>query len=167
MPKPLSRAETGVLLDSLRALSDRIAAGEMSAGPTTARIRAIGETVPDELTGDDLVHPDFARGNVLVDQHSQITGVVDWTSAALRDDRAFALVSLRSDLEWRNLYNSSDWAPQPAVDRLETSCAQPSSQPSLTPAWRTGRCTSHTPRSAVARPENPTFGSGSGTPGRP
>lgn len=48
MPKPLSRAETGARLDSLRALSDRIAAGEMSAGPTTngsrgRRGRSIGD----------------------------------------------------------------------------------------------------------------------------
>jgi len=84
-----------------------------------ARIRAVGESVPDELVGDDLVHPDFARGNILVDDSGHITGVVDWSSGALRGDRAFALVSLRSDLEWRTLYNSSDWVPQAAVDHLD------------------------------------------------
>jgi aminoglycoside phosphotransferase (APT) family kinase protein len=85
-----------------------------------ARIRAIGETVPDELPGNDLVHPDFARGNVLVDRDGQISGVIDWSSAALRGDRAFALVSLRSDLEWRTFYDSSEWVPQSVVDRLDS-----------------------------------------------
>lgn len=84
-----------------------------------ARIRAIGDTVPDELPGDDLVHPDFARGNVLVGRNGEITGVIDWSSAALRGNRAFALVSLRSDLEWRAFYDSSEWVPQAAVDRLD------------------------------------------------
>lgn len=84
-----------------------------------ARIKAVGESVPDELTGDDLVHPDFARGNVLVDGDGRISGVVDWSSGALRGNRAFALVSLRSDLEWRNYYGNTEWAPQSAVDRLD------------------------------------------------
>lgn len=85
-----------------------------------ARIRAVGESVPDVLAGDDLVHPDYARGNVLVDEDGQISGVVDWGSGATRGDRAFALVSLRSDLEWRRFDCGSEWGiTQAAVDRLD------------------------------------------------
>lgn len=67
------------------------------------RIREIGNAGPDALSGCDLVHPDYARGNVLGDAEGKITGVIDWNLGAVRGDRRFALVWLRSDLEWRVL----------------------------------------------------------------
>lgn len=82
------------------------------------RIFAVGRAVPEELPGHDLVHPDLARGNVLTED-GRITGLVDWSSGALRGHRAFALVSLRSDLEWRALFNSTEWVPDSVVHRLD------------------------------------------------
>nr|WP_238341681.1 aminoglycoside phosphotransferase family protein [Actinopolymorpha rutila] len=42
------------------------------------RIRAIGALEPHEMTGDDLVHPDFTFRNVLYDCDGHVSGVVDW-----------------------------------------------------------------------------------------
>jgi aminoglycoside phosphotransferase (APT) family kinase protein len=65
------------------------------------RIREIDDEIPNEMTGEDLVHLDYARGNVLFDETGRVTAVVDWNCGVARGDRNFALVSLRSDLEWR------------------------------------------------------------------
>lgn len=65
------------------------------------RIREIDADCPYEMTGNDLVHLDYARGNVLFDENGNVTAVIDWNSGVARGDRNFALVSLRSDLEWR------------------------------------------------------------------
>ncbi|GAB2572117.1 hypothetical protein Aab01nite_03630 [Paractinoplanes abujensis] len=46
------------------------------------------------MAGDDLVHHDFHPGNVLVDDHGRITGLIDWDGAT-RGDRLFDLVTLR------------------------------------------------------------------------
>ncbi|MGW0231485.1 hypothetical protein ACWDWO_24520 [Actinopolymorpha singaporensis] len=61
-------------------------------------IREAGRDGPDELTGDDLVHPDYTPLNVLFDQAGQISGIVDWNGGVARGDRHFALVGLRADL---------------------------------------------------------------------
>jgi aminoglycoside phosphotransferase (APT) family kinase protein len=61
------------------------------------RIRA---TITHEMTGNDLLHPDFTVPNVLFDGTASITGLVDWNNGIARGDRGFALVSLRYDLAW-------------------------------------------------------------------
>lgn len=65
------------------------------------RIREIDAELPYEMPGNDLVHLDYARGNVLFDETGRITAVVDWNAGVARGDRNYALVCLRSDLEWR------------------------------------------------------------------
>jgi aminoglycoside phosphotransferase (APT) family kinase protein len=65
------------------------------------RIRELDAEIPHEMLGNDLVHLDYARGNILFDENGRITGVVDWNAGVVRGDRDFALVWLRSDLEWR------------------------------------------------------------------
>ncbi|MFC7625329.1 phosphotransferase family protein [Microlunatus sp. GCM10028923] len=65
-----------------------------------AVVHEIGQTGPDVITGDDLVHLDFHAGNLLVDPDGRITGIVDWDGWA-RGDRGFALVVLAYDLAWR------------------------------------------------------------------
>jgi hypothetical protein len=60
------------------------------------RIRAVGAE-RDTADGDDLLHMDFHRGNVLVDPAGRITGLVDWDGAG-RGDAALDLVTLRVDL---------------------------------------------------------------------
>lgn len=84
------------------------------------RIKEIDAEIPYEMTGNDLVHPDYARGNVLFDEQRRITAVVDWNSGVARGDRNFALVSLRSDLEWRE-QNAENRATidESAVERLD------------------------------------------------
>ena len=68
------------------------------------RIYEIGADEPSEMGGDDLVHVDYARGNILWDRRYRISGVVDWNFGVARGDRRFALVGLRSDLEWGALF---------------------------------------------------------------
>lgn len=85
------------------------------------RISELGRQTPDELSGDDLVHPDFTVPNVLLDETGEVTGIVDWNNGVFRGDRRFALVKLLFDLTW------DDAAPdggrhhiQPAaLDRLD------------------------------------------------
>lgn len=64
------------------------------------RIRDIGESEPNEMLGDDLVHTDFTVPNMLFDAAGQITGVVDWNFGVARGDRRFGLVKLLFDLTW-------------------------------------------------------------------
>jgi hypothetical protein len=42
------------------------------------RIYEIGEEEPHEMSGDDLVHPDYTFGNVLYDDRGRVSGLVDW-----------------------------------------------------------------------------------------
>jgi aminoglycoside phosphotransferase (APT) family kinase protein len=84
------------------------------------RIQEIGDEVPDLVSGDDLLHVDYARGNVLTDDRGRITGVIDWNLGVARGDRCLALVSLRSDLEWKVLSPTGiDDAHRAATDRLD------------------------------------------------
>jgi aminoglycoside phosphotransferase (APT) family kinase protein len=84
------------------------------------RIREIGSESPDLVPGDDLLHMDYARGNVLTDESGCITGVVDWNSGVARGDRLCALVWLRSDLEWSALFPPGAGGVDPgAIDRLD------------------------------------------------
>lgn len=84
------------------------------------RIYEIGEDEPSEMVGDDIVHVDFARGNLLWDKQGRITGVVDWNHGIARGDRRFALVGLRSDLEWSRLFPPSrSLITNDAIDRLD------------------------------------------------
>jgi aminoglycoside phosphotransferase (APT) family kinase protein len=69
-----------------------------------ARIHEIGADEPSEMSGDDLLHIDYARSNVLWESPYRITGVIDWNLGIARGDRRFALVGLRRDLEWSRLY---------------------------------------------------------------
>ncbi len=64
------------------------------------RIEAVGSSSPNEMSGNDLVHPDFTVPNVLFDGGGQITGIVDWNNGVFRGDRTFALVKLLFDLTW-------------------------------------------------------------------
>lgn len=72
-----------------------------------AAIHSIGTSSPDPVDGDDLVHLDFTAGNVLFDQTGALTGIVDWDNIA-RGDRRFALVQMRFDLGWANLFAARD-----------------------------------------------------------
>lgn len=85
------------------------------------RIREIGEAEPHEMTGDDLVHPDYTLGNVLYDDRNQVTGVVDWNWGAGRGDRHFALVRIYTDLYWSTLgHDGGEYGVQrSAFDRLD------------------------------------------------
>jgi aminoglycoside phosphotransferase (APT) family kinase protein len=85
-------------------------------------IREIGADLPSTAAGDDLLHLDYARGNVLCDSSGRITGVVDWNLGAARGDRNLALVWLRSDLEWSAMFPPGQGGVEPAaiarLDRL-------------------------------------------------
>jgi hypothetical protein len=84
------------------------------------RIQEIGDTVADLVPGDDLLHVDYARGNVLADEFGRVTGVIDWNNGVARGDRNFALVSLRSDLEWKALSRGGvDDIHRTATERLD------------------------------------------------
>lgn len=61
------------------------------------RIRAAGTA---EMSGNDLVHPDFTVPNILFDAGKMVTGLVDWNNGVARGDRRFGLVALRYDLVW-------------------------------------------------------------------
>jgi aminoglycoside phosphotransferase (APT) family kinase protein len=86
------------------------------------RIREIGADLPSMVAGDDLLHLDYARGNVLCNRSRQITGVVDWNLGVARGDSNLALVWLRSDLEWSALFPPGQGGVEPAaiarLDRL-------------------------------------------------
>lgn len=77
------------------------------------------------MVGNDLVHIDYARGNVLFDAAGRVTAVVDWNNGIARGDRNFALVSLRSDLQWRE-QSPENWAgiDESAIDRLDQILAE-------------------------------------------
>lgn len=60
----------------------------------------IGNRMPHEMAGTDLVHVDLSAANVLFDENGTATGVVDWNLGAYRGDRLFALVKTRFDREW-------------------------------------------------------------------
>lgn len=85
------------------------------------RIREIGVEEPHEMTGDDLVHPDYTFGNVLYGDEGQVTGVVDWNWGAGRGDRHFALVRIYVDLFWSTLDKKGGQygVEQSAFDRLD------------------------------------------------
>jgi aminoglycoside phosphotransferase (APT) family kinase protein len=85
------------------------------------RIQEIGRGEPHEMTGDDLVHPDYTLGNVLYDDDGQVSGVVDWNWGVGRGDRQFALVRIYTDLFWSTLgQNGGEYGVQrSAFDRLD------------------------------------------------
>jgi len=85
------------------------------------RIREIGAASPAEMTGTDLVHPDFTVPNVLFDDVGRVTGVVDWNNGAARGDRHFALVKLLFDLTWdaASPAGGHQHVQADATDRLE------------------------------------------------
>ncbi len=65
-------------------------------------VRDVGRATAPTMTGDDLVHCDFHRQNVLVGPDAAgtgqvITGIVDWDGVG-RGDRRFDLVTLRFDI---------------------------------------------------------------------
>jgi aminoglycoside phosphotransferase (APT) family kinase protein len=64
------------------------------------RIQAVGTGWPNEMTGDDLLHPDLTVPNILLGDDGQVTGIVDWNGGVARGDRRFALVKLLFDLTW-------------------------------------------------------------------
>lgn len=83
-------------------------------------IQEIGDDVPDRVVGDDLLHVDYARGNVLSDDTGRITGVVDWNLGVARGDRLLALVGLRSDLQWSALFpEGAGGVERAAIDQLD------------------------------------------------
>jgi len=86
------------------------------------RIGEIGAASPAEMTGTDLVHPDFTVPNVLFDDAARVTGVVDWNNGAARGDRHFALVKLLFDLTWdaASPAGGHQHVQADAVDRLQT-----------------------------------------------
>lgn len=95
------------------------------------RIRAIGADEPHEMTGNDLVHPDYTFGNVLYDRPGHISGVVDWNWGAGRGDRRFALVRIYTDLYWSSLgSNGGQYGVQPSaftrLDQVLDSMIEPS-----------------------------------------
>jgi aminoglycoside phosphotransferase (APT) family kinase protein len=88
------------------------------------RVREVGRDEPGGMTGDDLVHLDFHTGNVLVDEHGELTGIVDWDGIG-RGDRRFGLVTLRFDAHVRLAGTDLTWFDElldhvlsPAVLRL-------------------------------------------------
>ena len=100
------------------------------------RIHEIGADEPRELAGDDLVHIDYARGNVLWDRQCRITGVIDWNLGVARGDRRFALVGLRRDLEWSALYPpESSPVTRGAIDRLDGNLQQTIEPTTLRKYW--------------------------------
>lgn len=81
------------------------------------KIHEIGEEEPHEMSGDDLVHPDYTFGNVLYDDRGQVSGVVDWNWGISRGDRHIALVRIYIDLFWSTLYPGN--VHQSAFERLD------------------------------------------------
>jgi aminoglycoside phosphotransferase (APT) family kinase protein len=85
------------------------------------RIQEVGREEPHEMSGDDLVHPDYTFGNVLYGEDGQLTGVVDWNWGAGRGDRRLALVRIYVDLYWSTLEPGGGryGVEQSAFDRLD------------------------------------------------
>jgi aminoglycoside phosphotransferase (APT) family kinase protein len=67
------------------------------------RILEVGRGEPHEMSGDDLVHPDYTLGNVLYSD-GRVSGVVDWNWGVGRGDRHLSLVRIYVDLSWSTLY---------------------------------------------------------------
>lgn len=86
------------------------------------RIGEIGAASPAEMTGTDLVHPDFTVPNILFDDAARVTGVVDWNNGAARGDRHFALVKLLFDLTWdaASPAGGHQHVQADAIERLQT-----------------------------------------------
>lgn len=65
-----------------------------------ARILEVERSSNLAPAASDLVHRDFAPGNILFDANGQLTGLVDWhdKSTLARGDRCFSLVVLRFDI---------------------------------------------------------------------
>lgn len=80
------------------------------------RIREIGATEPYEMRGDDLVHPDFNPGNVLLDDAGRVTGIVDWNGGVSRGDRRFALLRIVINLDAEG---DPSWVEPEATERLD------------------------------------------------
>lgn len=80
-------------------------------------IEEIGSGEPYEMTGNDLLHTDYNLGsNILLDEHGEVTGVVDWNFGVARGDRHFALLGLRLNLVAEGEY----YGAQPdAIERLD------------------------------------------------
>jgi hypothetical protein len=60
-----------------------------------ARLLEVDGGRPFRMQGDDLVHTDYAPGNVLFDAVGNVTGVIDWNSGVARGDRHYALLGLQ------------------------------------------------------------------------
>lgn len=85
------------------------------------RIREVGDSEPSEMSGDDLVHPDYSFGNVLYDEGGNVSGVVDWNWGAARGDRHFALLRIYVALYWSTLGDGGGkyGVQRSAFDRLD------------------------------------------------
>lgn len=83
------------------------------------QIRDIGRDTTPPANTTDVVHTDYARGNVLFDPAGQVSGVVDWNQGIARGDRRFALVGLRSDLEWSVLNPVENPVDTEAIELLD------------------------------------------------
>lgn len=81
------------------------------------KIQHVGSGTPNEMAGDDLVHPDYHPENVLGDGAGHITGVVDWNLGAGRGDRRFALIKFRFELAWDTLGQAPP--DRATIDRLD------------------------------------------------
>lgn len=80
------------------------------------RIREIDAGKPYEMSGNDVVHTDYSLGNILFDEHGQITGVVDWNFGIARGDRRFALLGMRLNLRYEG---AGYRGRRPATERLD------------------------------------------------
>ncbi len=80
------------------------------------RLTEMDRTCAVQMTGDDVVHLDYSVGNILFDEHGQITGVIDWNFGVARGDRRLALLGMKV-----HLTNEGDGygAKPEAVDRLD------------------------------------------------
>lgn len=84
------------------------------------RLTTLAETTPAEMdTGQDLVHTDLSAANVLLDDHGQATGIVDWNLGAYRGDRCFALITMRFDREWFLRRPDATPLERASADRLD------------------------------------------------
>ncbi len=80
-------------------------------------IRSIDARTP-QMTGDDLIHCDYHRDNILFDENGTLTGIVDWHDARnlRRGDRRYQAVHLAFDFAWAL---ARDWnVIDPAAMRL-------------------------------------------------
>lgn len=84
-----------------------------------ARILDIGRDRPDEVRGDDLVHPDYTFGNVLF-SGGEVSGIVDWNGGIARGDRWLSLVGLRFEMSWSTIYpDGQHQVSDAAIRRLD------------------------------------------------